>query len=103
MLETFPGFYLAGNLYRPTTPGGRRPVVMCPHGHWPEGRVNVDVQSRCVRLAQLGCVVYLYDMVGYADSKPFGHAFAERPPPPLGPEPARACRPGTASEPSTGS
>jgi len=75
VLETYPGFYLAGNLYRPTTPGGRRPVVMCPHGHWPEGRVNRDVQSRCVRLAQLGFVVYLYDMVGYADNKPFGHAF----------------------------
>jgi len=75
VLETFPGFYLAGNVYRPTTPGGRRPLVLCPHGHWEEGRVNVDVQSRCVRLAQLGCVVYLYDMVGYADSKPFGHVF----------------------------
>jgi hypothetical protein len=76
VLETFPGFFLAGNLYRPTAPGGRRPVVLCPHGHWQEGRVNVDVQSRCVRLAQLGCIVFMYDMVGYADSKPFGHAFA---------------------------
>jgi hypothetical protein len=76
VLETYPGFYLTGNVYRPTTPGGRRPVVMCPHGHWPEGRVNVDVQSRCVRLAQLGCIVFLYDMVGYADNKPFGHAFS---------------------------
>ena len=77
VLETFPGFYLSGNLYRPTAPGGRRPLVLCPHGHWPEGRVNLDVQSRCVRLAQMGCVVYLYDMVGYADSKPFGHAFMD--------------------------
>ena len=78
VLETYPGFYLAGNLYRPMTPspGPRRPVVLCPHGHWPEGRVNVDVQSRCMRMAQLGFVVFLYDMVGYADNKPFGHAFA---------------------------
>ena len=75
VLETLPGFYLSGNLYRPTNQNGRRPLVMCPHGHWDVGRVNEDVQSRCVRLAQLGCVVYLYDMVGYADSKPFGHAF----------------------------
>jgi len=78
VLETLPGFYLAGNLYRPTNlPPGRRPVVICPHGHWKEGRVHVDVQARCVRLAQLGCVVYLYDMVGYADSTPFGHAFLD--------------------------
>jgi hypothetical protein len=75
VLETLPGFFLAGNVYRPTRFEGRRPLVLCPHGHWPEGRVNEDVQSRCVRLAQLGCVVYLYDMVGYADNKPFGHAF----------------------------
>ncbi len=75
VLETYPGFYLAGNLYRPTPSKGRHPVILCPHGHWPEGRVNVDVQSRCVRLAQLGCVVFMYDMVGYADGKPFGHVF----------------------------
>jgi hypothetical protein len=75
VLETLPGFFLAGNVYRPSKVEGRRPVVLCPHGHWPEGRVNEDVQSRCVRLAQLGCVVYLYDMVGYADNKPFGHSF----------------------------
>ena len=78
VLETLPGFYLAGNVYRPTgIPAGRRPLVMCPHGHALAGRIDADVQSRCVRLAQLGCVVYLYDMVGYADGKPFGHAFMD--------------------------
>ncbi len=77
VLETLPGFYLAGNLYRPDRPEGRRPLVLCPHGHAKEGRVDADVQSRCVRLAQLGCVVFLYDMVGYADGKPFGHAFGD--------------------------
>lgn len=77
VLQTLPGFSLAGNLYRPTKRPGRLPMVLCPHGHSPEGRVNGDVQSRCVRLAQLGCVVFLYDMVGYADGKPFGHAFLD--------------------------
>lgn len=77
VLETFPGFTLAGNLYRPHGAKGRLPGILCPHGHSAEGRVNVDVQSRCVRLAQLGCVVFLYDMVGYADGKPFGHAFLD--------------------------
>ena len=75
VLETLPGFTLAGNLYRPTAnPAIRRyPVVLCPHGHAPEGRVNPDTQARCARLARLGCMVFLYDMVGYADSQPFGH------------------------------
>ena len=77
VLETLPGFYLAGNLYRPTGKAGRLPAVMCPHGHSKEGRVDADVQARCVRLAKLGCVVFLYDMVGYADGKPFGACVPE--------------------------
>jgi dienelactone hydrolase len=75
VIETFPGFFLAGNLYRPTEKPGKLPLMLCPHGHWQEGRVNTDVQRRCIQWAKLGCVVFMYDMVGYADSKPFGHVF----------------------------
>ena len=74
-LETMPGMFLGGNLYRPAGNCRRVPVVLCPHGHWEAGRVHPDVQARCVRLAKLGCVVFLYDMVGYNDSKAFGHEF----------------------------
>jgi len=74
-LETLPGFYLSGNLYRPVGKTGRVPAVLCPHGHWEDGRVNPEVQQRCIRWAKLGAVVFLYDMVGYNDSKPFGHQF----------------------------
>ncbi len=78
VLETLPGFTLAGNLYRPKGKAGRLPLVLCPHGHWKVGRVQEDVQSRCIWLAKrLGCVVFLYDMVGYNDSEPFGHAFLD--------------------------
>ena len=49
--------------------------MLCPHGHWEDGRVNPEVQQRCIRWAKLGCVVFMYDMVGYNDSKPFTHAF----------------------------
>ncbi|HEX3451024.1 MAG TPA: hypothetical protein VHS97_22410, partial [Isosphaeraceae bacterium] len=64
VLETFPGFTLSGNLYRPINQRGRAPAIMCPHGHWDDGRVNPEVQQRCIRWAKLGCVVFLYDMVG---------------------------------------
>ena len=75
-LETFPGFQFSGNLYRPAGPvKGKRAAVLCPHGHWADGRVNPEVQQRCIRLAKLGFVVFMDDMVGYNDSKPFGHAF----------------------------
>jgi dienelactone hydrolase len=75
LIETLPGFTLGGNLYRPIGAKGRVPALLCPHGHWADGRVNPEVQPRCIRWAKLGCVVFLYDMVGYNDSKPFGHAF----------------------------
>ena len=78
VLETLPGVFLAGNLYLPPEgqlAGVRHPAVLCPHGHAPEGRVNPDTQARCAELARLGCVVFVCDMVGYADGKPFGHAF----------------------------
>jgi hypothetical protein len=75
VLETLPGFYLGGNLYRPADARGRVPAVLCPHGHWEDGRVNPEVQQRCIRWAKLGCVVFMYDMVGYNDSKDFGHKF----------------------------
>ena len=75
VLETLPGFTLSGNLYRPASATGRVPGLLCPHGHWEDGRVNPEVQQRCIRWAKLGCAVFLYDMVGYNDSKPFTHAF----------------------------
>jgi dienelactone hydrolase len=75
VLETLPGFTLSGNLYRPATVSGKVPGMLCPHGHWEDGRVNPEVQARCIRWAKLGCVVFMYDMVGYNDSKPFTHAF----------------------------
>ncbi|MFO0909936.1 MAG: CocE/NonD family hydrolase [Isosphaeraceae bacterium] len=75
MLETLPGFTLSGNLYRPVGKTGKLAAVLCPHGHWADGRVNPEVQQRCIRLAKLGFVVFMYDMVGYNDSKSFGHTF----------------------------
>jgi dienelactone hydrolase len=75
VLETFPGFFLSGNLYRPSGKRGKVPAVLCPHGHWAEGRVVEVLQNRAIGWAKLGCVSFIYDMVGYADSKPFGHKF----------------------------
>jgi dienelactone hydrolase len=74
-LETLPGFYLSGNVYRPKAAEGKLPAILSPHGHYADGRMNPDVQARCIRLAKLGFLVFMYDMVGYNDSKPFGHSF----------------------------
>ncbi len=37
-LESWPGHFVTGNLYRPKGASGKRPGVLCPHGHWPNGR-----------------------------------------------------------------
>ena len=37
------------------------------------------LQARCVQLARMGCVVFHYDMVGYADSKQLAHRAGDRP------------------------
>ena len=107
-LESVPGFYLTGNLYRPLAAGAiRRPGILCPHGHWQDGRfhdageANIKkqieqgaeefletgrnpIQARCVGLARMGCVVFQYDMIGYCDndqiSYQLAHRFAEQRP-----------------------
>ncbi len=94
---SLPGFYVTGSLFRPKRPG-RFPGILCAHGHDPRGRFqdtgektrdgkpNSDrfpYQARCVTLARLGCVAFLYDMVGYADSGQIRHPAdmtAARPP-----------------------
>jgi hypothetical protein len=99
--ESFPGFYVTGNLYRPEKVSGRAPGILSPHGHWADGRfydagqANVlreivqgaerfedggrsPMQARCVQLARMGCVVFHYDMIGYADCQQISYEIAHR-------------------------
>jgi dienelactone hydrolase len=79
LLETMPGYYLAGNLYRPLGRQGRFPAVATPHGHWTYGRLEnqqlASIPGRCINLARQGYVVFSYDMVGYTDTIQTPHAF----------------------------
>lgn len=101
-MESVPGFFLTGNLYRPL--GGdviRRPGILCPHGHWQNGRFHDageasikkqieqgaeefletgrnPIQARCVGLARMGCVVFQYDMIGYCDNDQISYQLAHR-------------------------
>lgn len=99
--ESFPGHYVTGTLFTPHgesvqlgIEGGKRPVVLCPHGHWKNGRfydagetaakkliaqgaerfmtaARNPIHARCVQLARMGCIVFHYDMLGNADSVQF--------------------------------
>lgn len=77
-IETYPGFFLAGNLYRPKG-NGPFPAILTPHGHFPYGRLNNDsinsIPARCITMARQGYVVFAYDMVGYNDTRQVPHTF----------------------------
>ena len=79
LLETLPGYWLGGNLYRPAGRAGKFPGVVSPHGHWTYGRIensaNGSIPARCINLARQGHVVFAYDMVGYNDTIQTPHAF----------------------------
>src|SRR5262249_20922194 len=78
---SMPGHYVSGNLYRPKGKTGKLAGVLCPHGHWPNGRfyerpedqareeikrgaeqmmngARFPLQARCAMLARMGCVVF---------------------------------------------
>jgi hypothetical protein len=102
--ESMPGFFVTGNLYRPSgevSQGAKRPAVLSPHGHFQDGRFGDQgvaqvrreivmgaerfeeggrnqLQSRAVQLARMGCVVFLYDMIGYCDSTQISYDLAHR-------------------------
>jgi dienelactone hydrolase len=80
LLETMPGFYVGGNLYRPLNKTGKFPAVMTAHGHWLYGRLEnqglASIPGRSINLARQGYVVFSYDMVGYNDTIQTPHRFA---------------------------
>lgn len=94
--ESIPGHYVTGSLYRPKNKQGPMPAILSPHGHWDDGRMyrasdsqvrsqlasggerfesaaTNPIQARAVQLARMGCIVFSYDMTGYADSIQLGH------------------------------
>lgn len=82
-IETLPGFYLAGNLYRPLGKKGPFPGMLAPHGHAQYGRLEdgelFSVPSRGINHARQGYVVFAYDMIGYNDTMQLPHVFGNTP------------------------
>ena len=74
-IETLPGVFLCGSLYRPAKGKGPFPAVLCTHGHASNddlnkyGRYRPDHQYRCAMLARMGAVVFSYEMFAWGESR----------------------------------
>jgi hypothetical protein len=64
-IETIPGVYVCGSLYRPLKYKGKIPVVLNPDGHFARGRYREDCQYRCAALAKMGAMAFSYDLFGW--------------------------------------
>ncbi len=76
-LELVPGYYTCGSIYAPNNSlakkkvanGGKYPVIICPNGHWTDGRYNGDLQTRYATLARMGAICISFDIFGWGESE----------------------------------
>ncbi|MBN1925284.1 MAG: TIM barrel protein [Prolixibacteraceae bacterium] len=67
-LEVLPGVFTTGSVYKPLKVAGKIPVILCPNGHFANGRYNEQVQARCAGLALMGAVAVSYDLFAWGES-----------------------------------
>jgi len=73
-LETINGHTVKGSVYAPLPAKRRkttakRPLILCPNGHFARGRYNEDLQRRYGTLARMGAVCVSYDLWGWGESE----------------------------------
>lgn len=98
--ESLPGHFVSGLLFRPEGQAdGPRPAILSPHGHggrqqdYGEAKMDALIEAgaeihkqsgrfpklaRCAQLARMGCVTFIFDMLGYVDSHQVSYQVAHR-------------------------
>lgn len=66
-IETMPGEHVYGSIYTPLTKG-QHPLIICPNGHFGDGRYRKDQQQRMATLARMGAICVDYDIYGWGQS-----------------------------------
>lgn len=64
-IETLPGLYACGSIYKPLKATGKLPVILNPDGHFSRGRFREDCQYRCAMEAKMGAIACSYDLFGW--------------------------------------
>ena len=72
LYQSRPNFYVTAAVYVPADARLPAPAILCPHGHWQDGRYNPEVESRMIGLARRGYVALSLDKVGYNEREPEG-------------------------------
>lgn len=66
-IETLPGQFVCGTIYLPLAKKNF-PLILCPNGHWADGRYREDEQLRFATLARMGAMAVSYDLHGWGES-----------------------------------
>jgi hypothetical protein len=67
-IETLPGIYVAGSIYKPLKIKGKCPVMLNPNGHFGDGRYRPDQQLRCAAQARMGIISASWDLFAWGES-----------------------------------
>ncbi|MDR2917297.1 MAG: acetylxylan esterase [Tannerella sp.] len=67
-IETLPGIYVAGSIYKPLKTKGKCPVMLNPNGHFADGRYRESQQIRCAMQARMGIISASWDIFAWGES-----------------------------------
>lgn len=66
-LKTANGHTVCGSIYAPKGEG-KHPLIICPNGHFSNGRYGTVQQQRLATLARMGAICVDYDLWGWGES-----------------------------------
>lgn len=66
-LKTVNGHTVCGSIYAPRSKG-KHPLIICPNGHFSNGRYGTVQQQRLGTLARMGAICVDYDLWGWGES-----------------------------------
>ena len=67
-MKTVGGHTVKGSIYTPATKG-KHPLIICPNGHFINGRYGTVQQQRLATLARMGAICVDYDLWGWGESE----------------------------------
>lgn len=67
-IETLPGIYVCGSIYKPAKLKGKHAIMLNPNGHFGQGRYREDQQKRCAMQARMGIISASWDLFAWGES-----------------------------------